>query len=120
MFQIINVDNLHSEVSDYFKNAGGFERTCWIPREHGPDISLMIEIVTKLPKTPLFPPFSSVMRNSNAHDTFSVAMDKANAITSSDKPSEPKDAKLDRLITVKIGEVTYEHSDESQFGEDID
>ena len=44
------------DVSVYFKVLG-FERTCWIPRDHGPDISLMTEIVTTAQKTPLFPDY---------------------------------------------------------------
>ena len=109
-------------MSDYFENADGFERTCWIPREHGPDISLMIEIVTKLPKAPLFPPVSSAKKNSgNVQDSFSVAIDNANATSASKKLREPRDPEPKRLVTVKVDRLAYEHSVyDSQSGEDSD
>lgn len=55
------LDQLQSQISELVKKVEeyqrdvGFEHSCFIPREHGEEISLMSEIVFRQQHAPLFP-----------------------------------------------------------------
>ena len=50
------VNELCGKVLDYHRESGGFEKCCFIPRDHGNEVSLMAEIVyRKQQSLSLFP-----------------------------------------------------------------
>ena len=88
------METLHGDLISYFEEDGT-AGTCWIPREQGPDISLMTEVVDKLHRMGLFRARTSTSLRRD-HDPFK-RLNSDNAVLSKRRRSTLKPIACDRM-----------------------